>query len=202
MVDTVYTIGYSGFKIDEFIKTLKNKNINLVVDVRSSPYSQYYTDYNKENLSAILSKSNIYYRNYVLEFGARQKEKKYYPNGYLDFELFSKSEIFQEGINKLKNAMNKNYTFALLCSEKDPIKCHRTILVSRAFHLAGYNVLHLMPNGIHVTQDVIEERLLNEFFPNRSQISMFTPALTNQEYIVKAYKKQNEIIGYTIEEND
>lgn len=200
MVDTVYTIGYSGFKIDDFIKTLKGNNISLVIDVRSTPYSRYYTDYNKENLSIMLEKSHIYYRNYVSEFGARQGERKYYPNGYLDFEMFSKSESFLSGVEKLKKSMEKNYTFALLCSEKDPIKCHRTILVSRAFHIAGYKIIHLMDNGTYVTQEDIEERLLNMFFPDREQINMFAPTLSKQEYLDESYKKQNKNIGYTIEE--
>lgn len=200
MVDTVYTIGYAGFRIDDFIKILKENNISLVVDVRSAPYSQYYTDYNKENLIITLEKSHIYYRNYVSEFGARQSDPKFYPNGYLDFELFSKSEFFLLGVEKLKRSMEKDYTIALLCSEKDPIKCHRTIMVSRAFHRAGYKVLHLMSNGTSVTQEDIEERLLNIFFPDREQISMFVPTLSKQEYIDESYKKQNEIIGYTIEE--
>lgn len=200
MVDTVYTIGYSGFNIDDFIKTLKEKNISLVIDVRSTPYSQYYAEYNKENLSTILEKSHIYYRNYFSEFGARQGERKYYPNGYLDFEIFSKSESFLSGVEKLKKSMEKNYTFALLCSEKDPIMCHRTILVSRAFHMRGYKIIHLMSDGISITQEDIEERLLNIFFPERNQISMFTPTLSKQEYINESYKKQNEKIGYTIED--
>ena len=53
MIDTIYTIGYSGFKIDDFVKTLKENGVSVVIDVRSLPYSQFYSDYNKENLSRI-----------------------------------------------------------------------------------------------------------------------------------------------------
>ncbi|MEG1567759.1 MAG: DUF488 domain-containing protein [Anaerovoracaceae bacterium] len=199
MVNTVFTIGYSGFQINDFIKTLKSKSVSLVIDVRSLPYSQYYTDYNKENLSKILKSNKIYYRNYVLEFGARQEERSYYPNGYLDFDMFSKSEIFLSGVDKLKGSMQQDYTFALMCSEKDPIMCHRSILVARAFHILGYNVVHLLPNGKTLTQVDVEERLLNKFFSDRGQINMFAKSLSIQEYIDEAYKKQNAIIGYTIE---
>ena len=129
LINTVYTIGYSGFEIKDFIQILKKNKISVVIDVRSSPYSQYYSDYNKKNLEARLKTFNIHYRNYALEFGARQEKKEYYTEkGYLDFELFSKSKNFLKGIEKLKNAMNKNYRFILMCAEKNPIRCHRAIL--------------------------------------------------------------------------
>ena len=199
MVNTVFTIGYSGFQINDFIKTLKNNGISLVIDVRSLPYSHYHADYNKENLSKILPDNGIYYRNYILEFGARQENRGYYPNGYLDFDMFSKSEVFLTGIEKLKKSMEQDYTFALMCSEKDPLMCHRTILVSRVFYNFGYNIIHLLPNDKTITQKDVEERLLNKFFPDRGQISMFEKCLSQQEYIDEAYKKQNALIGYSIE---
>ncbi len=199
MIDTIYTIGYSGFKIDDFVKTLKANGVSVVIDVRSLPYSQFYSDYNKENLSKVLEAAKIYYRNYVAEFGARQENHNYYPNGYLDFEMFAQSENFLAGYEKIKKSMQKNFVVALMCSEKDPIKCHRTILVARAFHNAGYKVIHLLPEGKTTTQNEIEERLLNMFFPDRGQINMFAPILTTEEYIDEAYKKQNANIGYSIE---
>ena len=105
MIDTIYTIGYSGFKIDDFVKTLKENGVSVVIDVRSLPYSQFYSDYNKENLSRILEVSKIYYRNYVAEFGARQENRDFYPNGYLDFEMFARSEVFLSGFEKIKKSM-------------------------------------------------------------------------------------------------
>lgn len=200
MVNTIFTIGYSGFQLNNFIKTLKDNGISVVVDVRSLPYSQYYTDFNKDNLNKILTESKIYYRNYALEFGARQEEKKYYPNGYLDFNMFSKSRQFLSGVEKLKKSMKQNYTFSLMCSEKEPIMCHRTILVARAFYLAGYNVIHLLPNGKTETQADIEKKLLEKFFPDYNQLKMFSKNLSEQEYIEEAYKQQNATIGYTIKE--
>lgn len=52
----IYTIGYSGFKLEDFICVLKSYNINGLIDVRSTPVSKYYTDYNKQELSASLKK--------------------------------------------------------------------------------------------------------------------------------------------------
>lgn len=201
MMKTVYTIGYSGFSIDDFVATLKKHNISLVVDVRSSPFSNYFPEYNKDALEIHLKTHGIYYRNYAVEFGARQSDRKYYcKEGYLDFELFSKSEQFLQGIRKLCNSMTKNYTFALMCAEKDPISCHRTILVARAFFERGYNVVHLLTNGNTITQQEINTRLIEKFFPNRDQMTFFETPQDDDTLLKTAYKKQNAEIGYRWEE--
>jgi uncharacterized protein (DUF488 family) len=204
MIDTVYTIGYSGFLINDFISTIKSNNISLIIDVRSQPYSQYFSDYNKEGLQRRLESQGIYYRNYVKEFGARQDERQYYSkNGYLDFELYAKSPSFLKGIEKLINSMNKGYKFALMCAEKDPSKCHRAILVAKAFHDAGYNIIHLLPNNEIMTQEDLEHQLVEKYFPNRDQITLFDEKLSEKDYVEQAYRKRNAEIGYSIgEENE
>lgn len=135
MITKLFTIGYAGFGLPEFLTELKKRQIQLVIDVRSQPFSKYYADYNKDRICNALKNENIYYRNYAKEFGARQENKVYYSSeGYLDFSKFSKSEVFQNGIERLCLSMQKGYSFVLMCAEKDPIDCHRAILVSRAFH--------------------------------------------------------------------
>lgn len=201
MVDTVYTIGYSGFSIDGFVATLKRYNVSLIVDVRSSPFSHYYPEYNKDVLEIYLKAHGIYYRNYADEFGARQSEQKYYcKDGYLDFELFSKSESFLRGVKKLCNSMEQNYTFALMCAEKDPVFCHRTILVARAFFEKGYSVVHLLANGNTITQEEVNARLIEKYYPNRNQMTLFEAPQDDDALLRAAYRKQNAEIGYRLEE--
>ena len=157
-------------------------------------------EYNKENLKKKLKQNRIYYRNYFLEFGARQSDKKYYSKeGYLDFELFSKSENFLKGIKKLENSMEKNYVIVLMCAEKDPIICHRAIMISKIFSEKGYGVIHLLPNNATITQKDIEDRLIKKFFPNKGQLLLFETeeVVSEKEYIKRAYNKQNAEIGYS-----
>lgn len=201
MVDTVYSIGYSGFSIGNFVDTLHLNKIVLLVDVRSQPYSHYFPDFNKDKLEQTLAHERIFYRNYAKEFGARQDNRQYYSSkGYLDFELFAKSSAFLSGVTKLVNSMAQGYQFALMCAEKDPINCHRTILVARTFHDSGYKVIHLLPNNKTMTQEDIEARLVGKYFPNRNQESLFDKQLSEKDYVTQAYKKQNAAIGYSIEE--
>lgn len=203
MVDTIYTIGYSGFSIEDFIAALEANHISALIDVRSQPHSQWYPDYNKENLERALKQAKIFYRNYAEEFGARQENRSYYSGaGYLDFEKFSKSPQFQSGIKKITASMAQGYCFALMCAEKDPFNCHRAILVSRAFHDAGCSVIHLMPGGLKITQEDIERRLLEKYFPNRDQATLFSEPLSEEEYLIEAYRKRNAEIGYSIEGED
>lgn len=198
----IFTIGYSGFAISDFIKSLKQYNVNVVIDVRSYAYSDRYPDYNKINIETTLKANQIYYRNYVNEFGARQDNISFYnKDGYLDFEKFSKSEQFQFGIIKISNSVEQGYRIALMCAEKNPIQCHRTILVARAFHDKGFEVIHILPGGKYITQNQIEEELLSTYFPQRNQLSFFsTESMTEKECIREAYKLQNKKIGYRKEQ--
>lgn len=198
----IYTIGYSGFQLENFINILKYYGINGLIDVRSNPVSKFYTAYNQQELSPSLKENAIAYRNYKAEFGARQIEQKYYPNGYLDFRLFAKSERFQEGMNRLINAMPMGYRFVLMCSEKDPISCHRAIMVAREFDDNNVSVNHIMADGNICTQKDIENRLVDLYFPNHNQISFFSPQLTWNEMVNESYIQQNIKIGYKLEQNE
>lgn len=199
MVDPVYTIGYSGFAIDEFVHALTERRISLLVDVRSQPHSRYFPAYNRETLARKLESNGVHYRNDAEEFGARQSERRYYADkGYLDFALFAQSARFLGGVQRLISCMARGYRFALMCAEKDPMNCHRAILVARAFHDAGYNVIHLLPGGAEMTQGDMEKRLADKYFPARNQISLFDEALSEKDYIALAYERRNAEIGYSI----
>lgn len=71
--------------------------------------------------------------------------------------MFARSEVFLSGFEKIKKSMQKGFVIALMCSEKDPIKCHRTILVARAFHNAGYKVIHLLPGRAKILRKKLKK---------------------------------------------
>jgi uncharacterized protein (DUF488 family) len=195
----LFTIGYSSFTIDNFITILKRYNIQVVVDVRSQPYSATYPYYNKDNIESLLNRNKIYYRNYSKEFGARQTDKRYFSaEGYLDFELFTEAPDFKQGYNKLNNSIVKGYTIALMCAEKDPAKCHRSIMVSRAFYSRGHKISHILTDGGIENQNDIETQLLDKYYPDRKQGNLFGEQ-SQDSLTVLAYKKRNAEIGYRLE---
>lgn len=204
MNNTVYTIGYSGFPdISDFLKALSSihsaeKGL-VLIDVRSSPFSGYYEQYNKDKLEDTLRKAGIYYRNYASAFGARQTGREYYTEGedaYLDFEKYTKSNSFIDGFNKMIKSLEAGYTPVFMCAEKDPINCHRAIMVTRAFSEKGYKVFHIMPDSTK-TQKELEEELLEKYFKKakafQGQMGLFDDSFPR---INDAYRKQNEKIGY------
>ena len=199
MVKTLYTIGYSCFKINDFINIIKKYKIDSVIDVRSNPNSKFYVDYNRENIENILKKNKIFYRNYAKEFGARQEDSRYYTDGYLDFKKFAQSKIFLTGEEKLIKSMERDYTFVLMCAEKDPATCHRNIMIARNFYKKGYEIGNIIDNGNIETQENIEKRLLDCYFPDRDQISFFDISLSKEEMIDEAYQLRNKEIGFKME---
>ena len=196
----IYTIGYSGFDIEDFIMVLKKYKINALVDVRSNPSSRIYQDYNKIYLREHLNKNNIIYRNYKGEFGARQEDMQYFTDGYLDFSKYVKSEMFLNGIKKIEEGMKRGYIFALMCAEKDPSTCHRSILVARKFHDLGYSVKNILSDGSYELQEDIERKLVEKYFPNRDQLSLFSDIMSWESMVNKSYGYRNAEIGYRIEE--
>ncbi len=199
MKKIVYTVGYASFSLEEFIRVLKAHEVGCTIDVRSVPRSTYYTDYNAENLKATLRENGILYRNYIREFGARQEDSALYPEGYLDFEKFAATDAFREGVEKIDAGVERGYTFALLCAEKDPFNCHRCILVGRKLKEHGYSVIHLEREKTE-TQEEIEHRLLERYFPNRNQLSLLEAPRSEEELLEEAYRRRNAEIGYHIEE--
>lgn len=202
MHNTIYTIGYSGINIKDFILILKRYRISCLVDARSVPYSKHFMNFDKDILETILKNNNIKYRNYDKEFGARQNNRIFYSeDGYLDFNKFVKSNIFINGIDKIIKGIDLGYTFILMCSEKDPIDCHRSIMVAREFHKKSYNVINILydkNNIIEYTQSDIENRLLDRYFPEREQGLLFDRDLSRESLIDIAYKRRNIEIGYRI----
>lgn len=202
MKETVYTIGYAGFSIENFIEAVQGCGVSVLVDVRSSPFSDHYPAYNRNELELTLQKYHILYRNYAQEFGARQTDRQYYNSqGYLDFEIFAQSEPFLGGVQKLEKGIEQGFCFALMCAEIDPIDCHRAILVARAFVDRGYQVIHLGPKGRTLNHQELEFQLLDRYYPDRDQYSIFSAAQDETALLKNAYRRRNAEIGYHIQED-
>lgn len=191
----IYTIGHSRHNIEYFIELLKRNDINCICDVRSMPYSKFAEQFNQNNLKDELKKNNIEYLFFGDEFGARRKEPNLYTNGKVDFEKVAHDSKFINGIKRIEKGIRKGYKIALMCAEKDPIECHRTILVARNLDLNGFEVNHILEDGSVINQKEINQRLLKKHFPNRNQISIFEDN-ESIDYLKEAYKIANQSIGF------
>ena len=184
----VYTIGYAGYEsVQEMIEVAKSLNIGCLIDVRSTPYSTYHAEFNKEPLSKELQKAGILYRNYANEFGARQKDF-INEEGFVDYEAFARSERFADGVRKVSKAIEMGYPVLLMCAEKDPKDCHRGILIGRELKKLGYSVKHVYKAEVE-TQEEMEARCVD------SQMSMFD----QEDPVERFYREQAKKISYRAE---
>ena len=157
----LFTIGHSNHPVEYFIQLLDTFNIEVVADVRQLPYSRYADHFNRELIEKTLIKSGMKYVFVGDQLGARPSSRTYYTKGRVDFIRLAKAPFFTEGITRLRNGMQE-HRIALMCSEKDPITCHRTILVCRNLSCMEKNadIQHIISNGILESHSELETRLL------------------------------------------
>lgn len=199
----IYTIGHSNYTMERLIDMLEYYNINCVVDIRGTPYSKYNIQFDKESIRYTLTNAGFVYIYMGKELAAKRIRKNSYNNeGYSNFEEVIKEEEFKRGVERLKNGCEKGYKIILLGAMQDPIRCHRSILVGRELVKNDFDVKHILDDYSIVTQDDIEEMLLNKYFSNRNQITiedLTGNSLNNEEMINEGYKLANREIGYRIE---
>ena len=199
----IYTIGHSNYTMERLIDMLEYYNINCVVDIRGTPYSKYNIQFDKETIRYTLTNAGFVYIYMGKELAAKRIRKNSYNNeGYSNFEEVIKEEEFKRGVERLKNGCEKGYKIILLGAMQDPIRCHRSILVGRELVKNDFDVKHILDDYSIVTQDDIEEMLLNKYFSNRNQITiedLTGNSLNNEEMINEGYKLANRDIGYRIE---
>lgn len=186
----IYTIGHSNLEIGRFMALLKQHNVEAIADVRSSPYSQYNPQFNREQLQRSLHAAGLAYVFLGEELGARRSERECYSKGRADYGLISQAAAFKRGIERVIQGAAR-MRIALLCAEKDPIDCHRCILVSPELRRLGLQVSHILPDGSLEDHSQTEKRLLELFSLEESDLF-----LSSQESVANAYKMQGEKVAY------
>lgn len=201
MSRVLYTIGHSQHDLAYFIEMLQKYDINFVMDVRSTPYSQFAKDYNRENIKSVLRRADINYFFMGSYFGARPEDRTLYSqDGYLDFEKARNTFKFQCGVDNVIKGIQAGNNIALMCTEKDPIECHRAIMVARTFYEKNIEVQHILADSSLQSHEVLNQRLINMYFPDRYQLSFFpNENMSDEECLREAYRYHNKKIGYNME---
>ena len=149
MPTPLYSIGCATKPLDTFIGQLKRYGINAIADVRSVPYSKAFHDYHREPLAVSLKRQGIYYVYLGEELGPRSKDDQHYDDcGQVQFDRLVASEPYLKGVARLQAGLNKGLAIALMCAEKDPADCHRSLLIG--YHLQrspGMDLAHINHDG-------------------------------------------------------
>ena len=142
MQRTVYTIGHSTHPRNEFFDLLSEHGITALCDVRSVPYSRLHPYFNRKELKAALQKRQVAYAFLGSELGARSEDPSCYDHGRVQYGRLARMELFQQGLARVQNGMKK-FRLVLMCAEKEPLECHRAILVARHLVALSIDVQHI-----------------------------------------------------------
>ena len=142
----IFSIGHSNHSIDKFLSLLESSEINMVVDVRSAPFSRMFPQFNQESLKKSLSDNSIGYLFLGDQIGGRSNDPDDYLDGQVLYKALANKEAFKTGMERLKEGSAK-YRIALMCSEKEPLDCYRTLLVSQILVSSDIVVGHIHADG-------------------------------------------------------
>ena len=186
----IYTIGHSTHPIEAFIELLKMHSITAICDVRSTPYSRMNPQFNRETLQGALHGHGIAYVFLGKELGARSNDPSCYRDGKVQYDLLAATELFKRGLDRVLKG-SEEFRVALMCAEKDPLHCHRTILVARNIVTQGTPVRHILSDGAIETHEQSIERLLRVLKIPSSDLFH-----SKDEIIGDAYRVQAGAIAY------
>jgi uncharacterized protein (DUF488 family) len=147
MKHVIYTIGHSNLDLKQFIDLLILNEIELLIDVRSSPYSKYVPHFNSHRLSKSLITVGINYRYLGDKIGGKPSSDEFYLDGKVIYPLIRTTEKYKKGIIELIK-FSKEYKTVIMCAEKNPNNCHRYLLIIPSLVEKGLEVIHIYESGI------------------------------------------------------
>lgn len=188
------TIGHSVHAVERFVDLIKMHGVTALCDVRSSPYSRFTPQFNRETLKEELARQRIAYIYLGAELGPRSSDPACYDNGKVLYQRLAAQEIFRMGLDRLRKGM-ATHRIALMCAEKDPITCHRMILICRNLRGDDLSIRHILEDGSLEDNRDAEKRLMKSL--KIDPADLFS---TEAEQIERAYDLQGDRIAYTLEE--
>jgi uncharacterized protein (DUF488 family) len=161
----IYSIGHSDHELDAFIALLRRYGITTLVDVRSQPYSRWVPQANRETLARALEDAGLTYVFMGDSLGGRPSDPSLYdseePDGRPDYERVAASPAFQAGVERLLELAQAS-TVAMMCSEGDYRRCHRSLLITPSLLQRAARVIHIRPDG-EATEAQLEPKQLSLF---------------------------------------
>lgn len=188
----IYSVGHSTHTVQDFIKLLKSRGITAIADVRSAPYSRFQPQFNREVLTKSLKESGIEYVFVGDSIGGRSSNEDDYENGRVVYGRLKKSDNFESGLERVVLGSEK-YQLALMCSEKEPIECHRTLLVGQTLFERGISITHIHGDGTLEKHEDAIQRLLKIF--KLDEPDLFR---SDEEIVAEALLRQEQKVAFTL----
>lgn len=196
----LFTIGHSNHPIERFLDLLAQHSVEVVADVRSIPISSRNPQFNRDVLKTALAEHGVKYLFLGKELGARRTEREAYEGRIALYDRIARLPAFREGLERIKGGA-ENYRIVLMCAEKDPLDCHRTLLVCRFLrHEMPGRIRHILVDGQLEFHEEAERRLVAVMGMNADQAEMF--AGEDEPVLDRAYRKRGLKIAYEEEAGD
>ncbi len=195
--DAIFTIGHSTHSQEQFIELLRKNNITALCDVRSKPYSGRNPQFNREELERVLPLRGIQYRFLGKELGARSDDPSSYKDGKVQYDALANTAQFKRGLKRIQSGVKQGFRVVLMCAEKEPLECHRSILVARHLASMGLEVNHIHANGQLESHSEAMTRLVRMLFSVKDDMFLFP-----EELVELAYRRQGERIAYQLNDDD
>ena len=187
----VLTIGHSTHPVEGFLDLLRRHGVTAVADVRAAPYSRFNPQFNRETLVGSLDARGIAYVFLGRELGGRSEDPAVYDDGRISYERLGRTRAFEKGLDRVERGA-AGHRIALMCAEREPLECHRCLLVAPALDARSVSVAHVCSHGglerhsdamerllaLHGLQDSNEDQRL---FP-RSPAERITEAVARQAH--------------------
>ena len=190
----LFTIGYSGLDAATFVERLRAQAIDVVCDVRSTPYSKFKPDFSRAALKGHLNAGDIKYLFLGRELGARPEDRGCYVDGQARYDRIAATPLFASGLERVGRGAAAHH-LALVCAERDPLDCHRAVLVcDRLDHAARAQVRHLHSDGAVETQAALDDRLIA--LHGLTPAPLLRQAGDWEQARALAYARQADAIGF------
>jgi uncharacterized protein (DUF488 family) len=186
----IYTIGHSRHPLATFLELLRGHGIAVLADVRSLPRSRFLPHFNREPLRQALAAAGVGYVFLGRELGARSDDPACWRDGRASYDLIALDARFQEGLERLRVEAAARRV-CLMCAERDPLACHRTLLVGVRLRSPRLELAHILADGGLEPHERTEARLLARH--GLDQPELFRSA---EERLAEAYHLQRQRTEY------
>lgn len=187
---SILTVGHSNHEMQVLINLLKKHGVTAVADIRTTPYSAAAPQFNRENLKPKLQSEGFKYAHLGNELGAHPQDPACYKDGKVAYSLQAKTSLFREGLQRVISGAEK-HRIALLCVEKDPLDCHRSVLIARELEAQSVDVAHILADGSIETHGETMDRLLKD-----SKLDGADLFRTREDLVEEACRRQEHRVAH------
>jgi uncharacterized protein (DUF488 family) len=186
----LFSIGHSNIAAAHFLAMLQDAGVSVIADVRTVPYSRFFPWFSQKTLAASLAAASIGYVAMGDTLGGRPRDVSLYRDGVADYEAMAAQREYRAGLGRLLDAAARSCV-CLMCAEREPLDCHRCLLVARGLAERGLAVGHILHNGSIEPHAATEQRLLAL---DGGSCDLF--ASGQRERLAAAYRRQVRAVAF------